>query len=362
MDTGEKENETKDVAEKDKREGATDEAAEGADKKAEEEEKKDNTEDGHREESSTAADDEAKKKAEKEKAEKEKEAEEKDPMLTLEEEITCQALDVFGVEDILDLGGSGEPLFSSFAFEDWALLSLRFELHLLVHAFKRDCDDTERTGFPPEHLQFYYNRYYKKGLNPRNFGAEKVEELIQMIGDTVVICARVIESQLSPELESNGVFVMLTEECRRNRQERVDAGDEGARLKFPSRLAEMGGPTAPPSARPMMGMQANAGASPRMLWPSRPKMQIGARPTFTGRTAAPQQGQAQQQPLQPQAPQQWYGQTQRAVFGGSLRSSSPSSLAQQSPRSWMPRGGKGAAAAGYGNAGGGFPAAWRPYR
>lgn len=52
--------------------------------------------------------------------------------------------------------GTGEPLFCNFGFEakgvrsrsrmlqDWALLSLRFELHLLAHSFLHDCGDPER--------------------------------------------------------------------------------------------------------------------------------------------------------------------------------------------------------------------------
>ena len=32
------------------------------------------------------------------------------------------------------------------AMQDWALLSLRYELHLLVHGFRKDLDDAERTG------------------------------------------------------------------------------------------------------------------------------------------------------------------------------------------------------------------------
>merc|ERR1712187_1105158 len=53
--------------------------------------------------------------------------------------------DVDSVEDINDIG-SGKPLYFSFAYEDWVLLSLRFELHLLAHAFKRDLNDPDRPG------------------------------------------------------------------------------------------------------------------------------------------------------------------------------------------------------------------------
>merc|ERR1711972_1158030 len=139
--------------------------------------------------------------------------------------------DIFGIDSITDIG-NGEPLFANFAFEDWALLSLRFELHLLVHAFSRDCSDPERPGFPPEHLPFYYTKYYKKGLSPKNYGVESVEDVLAMVKDAVILYSKVLESQITDDLESNDVFVKLTEESRRNRQRRIDAGDQSAVLKF----------------------------------------------------------------------------------------------------------------------------------
>mmetsp|Transcript_31905 Transcript_31905/g.94860 ORF Transcript_31905/g.94860 Transcript_31905/m.94860 type:complete len:882 (-) Transcript_31905:62-2707(-) len=156
---------------------------------------------------------------------------EADPLKLLEAELERQDLDIFGVQDVCDIG-EGEPLFANFSFEDWALLSLRFELHMLVHAFKHDCGDAERTGFNTEHLAFYYNKYYKKGMNPKNYGVDTVENVLAMIKDTTVVCGKVIESQVTDDLETNEVFVKLTEEARRERQRRIDSGDESAQLKF----------------------------------------------------------------------------------------------------------------------------------
>merc|ERR1712232_697850 len=103
-------------------------------------------------------------------------------MQALDEEMDKEDIDVFGIEDVCGVkDGSGTPLFSNFAFEDWALLSLRFELHLLVHAFRHDANDEGRYGVPPEHLAFYYNKYYKKGLNPKNYGVETVDDLIELV-------------------------------------------------------------------------------------------------------------------------------------------------------------------------------------
>lgn len=49
--------------------------------------------------------------------------------------VADEELDVFGV-DVNDVG-NGEPLCSCFALEDWVLLMLRVEFHLMAHAFKK---------------------------------------------------------------------------------------------------------------------------------------------------------------------------------------------------------------------------------
>ena len=96
-------------------------------------------------------------------------------------------------QDILDLG-NGMPLFEKFQYEDWTLLSTRYELHLLLHSFKKDLEDPDRPSFgepqlngnfecvnfmfllrscffikwhdnmqPEEkHLSYYYQKYFKK--------------------------------------------------------------------------------------------------------------------------------------------------------------------------------------------------------
>merc|ERR1740121_290766 len=142
-------------------------------------------------------------------------------------------LDIFGVEEVLDVGG-GEPLFSTFGFEDWTMMSLRFELHLLAHAFERDVKDPDRIGIHVEHLAFYYNKYFKKALNHKFYGVDTIQELLELLRDTCVVSrkAKVVEPQLPDDLESLGIFVMLTEEARRDRVRRVDLGDESARLKL----------------------------------------------------------------------------------------------------------------------------------
>jgi len=134
--------------------------------------------------------------------------------------------------DICDLG-NGEPLFACFAYEDWTLLSTRYELHLLLHSFKKDLDDADRPSFSPEHLSFYYGKYFKKVLNLKYLSCETFADLVEHINDTVTIGEKnsfieVVQAEDTPVEK----FVKLTEEHRRERQRRVDAGDETAKLKF----------------------------------------------------------------------------------------------------------------------------------
>jgi len=156
----------------------------------------------------------------------------RDAMQQLEHELDSQDLDVFGVDDILSVSNDGEPLFANFAFEDWALLSLRVEMHLLCHAFCHDRNGPERIC--PEHLPFYYHKYYKKTLTPKTYGMETIDSVLNMVKDTIVVAQRskFMESQLAEDLEDYDIFVKLTEEMRRDRQRRLDAGDPSAQLHF----------------------------------------------------------------------------------------------------------------------------------
>lgn len=252
--------------------------------------------------------------------------ESKDPLQQLEDEMDADDLDVFGVEDVNDVG-NGEPLFGSFAFEDWALLSLRFELHLLVHAFRNDAKDPERTGIHPEHISFYYNKYYKKGISPKNYNVEKIEDLIDLVKDSVIVGvdSKVAESQLTDDLESNDIFVKLTEESRRDRQRRIDAGDATAALKFTR-----------PSGLPTTTSATSAATStPSNSAPLQPQVQL--RPLASGPYARPG--------YVPRPQQQWYAPRVSPMgsgmgawgsgMGGSVR---PSSLGGMGKGGYMQQG------------------------
>merc|ERR1712135_85019 len=126
------------------------------------------------------------------------ETEDKDEdLMEIEEE---EDFDVFAVADVTDRG-NGVPLFADFAVEDWALLSLRFELHLLVHAFRRDVNDPERLGIHDTNVAFYYNKYYRKVFNTKCFGVDTNAQLVDLVSDSVMFNPKtnVLESLLSED-------------------------------------------------------------------------------------------------------------------------------------------------------------------
>merc|ERR1712232_208381 len=114
---------------------------------------------------------EQKKKMEEEKEEENKEEEEKKEEEEPEVVVDFENLDIFGVEKVTDLGG-GMPLYHAFENDDWALLELQYELYLLVHAFKKDVEDKDRSGIRLEHLAFYYQKYFSKQLVPADYGCK----------------------------------------------------------------------------------------------------------------------------------------------------------------------------------------------
>lgn len=167
-------------------------------------------------------------------------------------EVNAEDIDIWAdVKDIMDIG-SGEPLFFSFTYEDWTLLSVRFELHLLAHAFKKDVNDPERPSFVENHLAFYYNKYFKKAFNVKMFGVNDNAGLVDFIKDTIKIDAKSMLEAVVADDTPLETFVKQTEEHRIERQRRMDSGDETAQLKFskpssppPPQQGQKKGPQAP---------------------------------------------------------------------------------------------------------------------
>lgn len=162
-----------------------------------------------------------------------KEAEDEEKLEVQEPEDENDDIDIFSLADVCEYK-DGEPLFSKFGFEDWTLLSLRFELHLLAHAYRKDAADPERVGIHETHLPFYYNKYFRKSFNVKFYGVEDNVSLLALIKDTTRVnpILHTIETVLSDDMENFDIFVKLTEQARRERQNRIDAGEETARLKF----------------------------------------------------------------------------------------------------------------------------------
>mmetsp|Transcript_47979 Transcript_47979/g.133820 ORF Transcript_47979/g.133820 Transcript_47979/m.133820 type:complete len:898 (-) Transcript_47979:97-2790(-) len=203
-----------------------------------------------------------KKKLDEEKAEGDAEEKGKDAEEAKEEppkEIDADDIDVFALEDVNDIG-NGEPLFQKFTYPDWALLTLRFELSLLLHAFRRDVDDPERQTFHESHLPFYYTKYYTKKFNTKDFGCSDLPALIKIVADAVDIGKnKMMETSLEDDTPFD-LFLRLTEEHRRDRIRRVDAGDESAELNFK-------GPPAPARPPPTAGARSVVAASRPVLPP-----------------------------------------------------------------------------------------------
>lgn len=141
-------------------------------------------------------------------------------------------VDVNSVEDVNDVG-KGEPLYHRFAYEDWMLVSLRYELHLLLHAFPKDSGDADRTAFGEDHLAFYYSRYFKKQLTLSSYNLAKTAELVGLVKDSLAYDpATSMLKALRAEDATPESFLKVTEEQRRDRQKRMEAGDETAQLVF----------------------------------------------------------------------------------------------------------------------------------
>jgi len=212
---------------------------------------------------------EEEKKEEEVKEEEVKEEETKEESKEVKKEEEEPEPDIWECSDIQDADGKGQPLYALFQNEDWALVNLRYDLHLLVHAWEVDVNDDERPGILVEHLNFYYNKYYKRTFNTTYFGCKTLEELLDLIKGTLSIESKNKQKVLkATNSKDEGVshFVKATEEARRERTRRIAAGDETARLKF-SGMASAG------QKRPFPG---GAGGGPAATRPRGP----GVRPQW----------------------------------------------------------------------------------
>jgi hypothetical protein len=121
------------------------------------------------------------------------------------------------------------PHFNNFAFEDWALLSIRFELHLLMHALSEgnDAASIVNVNDVPKH----YFRFFHEELKVSSFGLQCFRGLADLISDTVQVTGDCLQPMLAADAQFDD-FLLLAAAHRRDRLRRIDAGDETAILYF----------------------------------------------------------------------------------------------------------------------------------
>ena len=101
------------------------------------------------------------------------------------------------------------------------LMTLRHELHLLAHRLPVAIAKILIAWVSTlTHLAFYYHKYFKKTLSTKFFGVESSKEVIDLVRDCVVVNPKnqVVEAQLPEDMESHGIFVMLTRGVAKRRQ------------------------------------------------------------------------------------------------------------------------------------------------
>merc|ERR1719253_859597 len=104
-------------------------------------------------------------------------------------------------------------------------------------------------------------------MNFKFYGKENIKEVLDMVQDTMSINSAnsiVVSSIADDKLDDHTHFLRLTEAARRERQAKVDGGDEEARLRF-SPLATQAG---------VMGGKGQARVIPSQMAP-RPMGQVG---------------------------------------------------------------------------------------
>ncbi|CAK0886696.1 unnamed protein product [Prorocentrum cordatum] len=122
--------------------------------------------------------------------------------------------------------GNGQPIFAKFEFEDWTMLSTRFELHLLLYSFKRDLNDPDRPGFAEAHLAFYYQKYYSqdslKTFSTQHYNYDSFPKFVeQLLEGTLTINEKTgfLEPLLAEDDAPVAEFVKQVEDHRRERQD-----------------------------------------------------------------------------------------------------------------------------------------------
>merc|ERR1719160_1449296 len=182
---------------------------------------------------------------EEDKKEEEKKEEKKEPEIDMTVDDNAPDVDVNSPEDVNSVDGKGTPLYKNFGPEDWLLAQLRFEIHHLVRSFAKDVTekDPDRRGIVPALLSHYYYVFFDKALHPSTHGQESMEALLEYVTDTVETVDGVLTLKTDADLP-DAQIVRVTEEGRRDRTNRIAAGDESAKLKFARTTPAPAGPPA----------------------------------------------------------------------------------------------------------------------
>jgi hypothetical protein len=189
-----------------------------------------------------------------EKKEEEKKDESK-PEVDMTVDDDAPDVDVNSPEDVNNVDGKGTPLYKDFGPEDWLLAQLRFEMHHLVRSFAKDVTevDKDRRGIVPGLLSHYYYVFFEKALHSSTYGQESMEALLEYVQDTVEVKDGVLALKSDADIPDTHI-VRVTEEGRRDRVNRIAAGDESAKLKFAR--------TAPTPAQPTTAKGTGKGYAP----------------------------------------------------------------------------------------------------
>lgn len=193
------------------------------------------------------------------------------------EDVSLSDVALAGLTDIHDCDGKGTPLYCGFKYEDWLLLSWRYELHLLVHGFTVDVEDPDRQGIPVDHVPHYFSLYYGVKYDPKGkLGVDNLAALVKLLKVPMELVERkqgrkVLQSQLGKETCVED-FVKGIETYRRDRCRRVEAGDESAKLVFPKPVPKPPATPSPAKAKAPAGKAgpAKAKAKPGMARPVLP--------------------------------------------------------------------------------------------
>ncbi|EER02081.1 hypothetical protein Pmar_PMAR005561, partial [Perkinsus marinus ATCC 50983] len=144
-------------------------------------------------------------------------------------------VDVWVPEDVCDIDAKKTPLFGKFELVDWQLMNLRYELHLICHAFERDATskDADMKGIHKSLLQHYYQTYVMRGvLVPSLYGAHSLEQILDtLLVDTIMIDKDGVLKAVHDIDAPLSTFIRLTEAARREREAKISAGDESAKLR-----------------------------------------------------------------------------------------------------------------------------------